>query len=302
MQKKSYKTMRYKEIFLPEQFPISHIRHRQGYQTGDYLHFHNGIEIGLCTEGSGVFFVGNRTHSFSAGDVSVIFADQPHIAQSPEQMESRWFFLVVDSENLCRLLGYSSACLSNHAPEDKKFPIIFRKEEHPQVCQTVQEIFSELEQQNDYYQTVVLHKMMCLFLEILRCAEARNTATSVTDPIGYDCVAPAIHYICVHYRENFPLSELAKACNLSQAQFLRNFKQVMEYTPSEYLLRVRMNIAKNLLISTEESVLNIALQCGFNSISTFNRNFRQLFSVTPTEYQDAFRLRRKNRTGNAIGR
>lgn len=293
MQKKSYKTIHYKEIQLPEKFPVSYIRHRQGYETGDWLHFHNGIEIGFCTEGSGVFFVENRTHAFSKGDVSVIFADQPHIAQSPEGTESQWFFLVVDSESLCRLMGYSAACLTNHVPEGKKFPIVFRKERYPQVCRTVQEIFDELEEKREDHQTMVLHKMMCLFLEIVRSGEEQRGQEGKAETVAYDGIAPAIHYICVNYREDFPLSELAKACNLSQAQFLRNFKQVMQYTPSEYLLRVRMNMAKNLLLSTENSVMEVALQCGFNSISTFNRNFKRLVSLSPTEYQEKFRLRQE---------
>ncbi|MBO4366129.1 MAG: AraC family transcriptional regulator, partial [Clostridia bacterium] len=50
----------YSEIDFPEDFPIAFTRHVQRYQSGGALHFHNGIEIGICHEGTGLFFIDNR--------------------------------------------------------------------------------------------------------------------------------------------------------------------------------------------------------------------------------------------------
>lgn len=56
-----------------------------------YLHYHSSLELGVCLGGSGVFYIGNQTFSFSKGDISVIFPNVIHIAQSSsgrqQQME-----------------------------------------------------------------------------------------------------------------------------------------------------------------------------------------------------------------------
>lgn len=59
-----------------------------------YLHYHN--ELGLCTEGSGIFFLEDQIIPFQAPCVSVIYSGQIHIAQTNPDHPARWYFLHVD--------------------------------------------------------------------------------------------------------------------------------------------------------------------------------------------------------------
>ena len=61
-----------------------------------YLHYHSSLELGVCLEGSGVFYIGSQTFSFSQGDVSIIFPNIIHIAQSAQEKGSKWRFITVD--------------------------------------------------------------------------------------------------------------------------------------------------------------------------------------------------------------
>ena len=59
----------------------------------------------------------------------------------------------------------------------------------------------------------------------------------------------------------------------------------MRKTPFHYLLEFRVNQAKNLLVSGDEAVVEIALACGFESASYFNRVFRRCVGMTPSEFR-----------------
>ena len=91
----------YLEIPLPAEFPVHVFSYVQGFRDWSRLHFHNGVEIGLCLEGEGLFLIENRILPFSAGDISLIFPDQPHIARSGPGAPSRWYFITVDFPGRC---------------------------------------------------------------------------------------------------------------------------------------------------------------------------------------------------------
>lgn len=61
-------------------------------------------------------------------------------------------------------------------------------------------------------------------------------------------------------------------------------------TPTAFLNTIRLEQAAMLLRTTEESVLDIMLECGFNNVSYFNQRFREGFGITPTRYRQFNRL------------
>ena len=61
-----------------------------------YLHYHNELELGWCTEGSGIIFVEDKVIPFQAPCASVIYQGQIHIAQSNPDKPAKWYFINVD--------------------------------------------------------------------------------------------------------------------------------------------------------------------------------------------------------------
>lgn len=100
MQKRS-NTGVYDEESVPDSFPV---RARDFYLLNDSpivsLHYHDTTELGYCHKGSGVFVVGNKKLSFSAGDVSIIAPGEMHLAQSHRGTQSLWTFVFVDMNEL----------------------------------------------------------------------------------------------------------------------------------------------------------------------------------------------------------
>ncbi|MBE9192530.1 AraC family transcriptional regulator [Gloeocapsopsis crepidinum LEGE 06123] len=92
-------------------------------------------------------------------------------------------------------------------------------------------------------------------------------------------------YINAHLEEDIKLADLAELVGISQFHFSRLFKQSMKVSPHQYLLQQRVERAKQLLKTTKYSVVEIALQCGFNSHSHLSKQFRQLTGMTPKAYR-----------------
>lgn len=75
--------------------------------------------------------------------------------------------------------------------------------------------------------------------------------------------------------------ELAKQVKLSTRQLERLFKRYLDRTPKRFYLDLRLRKARLLLLQTNQSVINIALACGFSSPSHFSKCYRSLFGRTP---------------------
>jgi AraC family transcriptional regulator len=81
------------------------------------------------------------------------------------------------------------------------------------------------------------------------------------------------------------IGDLAQQTQLSDYHFARNFKQVTGESPHAYVVRRRVEKAKELLQRKEESLSDIALSCGFSSQSHFSARFKKLVGVTPKQFQ-----------------
>jgi AraC family transcriptional regulator len=81
------------------------------------------------------------------------------------------------------------------------------------------------------------------------------------------------------------LQVLAKESGYSRVHFVRMFRAATGYTPHNYLLKLRLDRARELLASPTLSLTDIALECGFSSHSHLSRVFRQALGATPSEYR-----------------
>lgn len=98
-------------------------------------------------------------------------------------------------------------------------------------------------------------------------------------------VRQVLEYINEHLSQEIKLSDLAQLLGMSQYHFSHLFKQAIGVAPYQYLIQQRIERAKQLLKQTDQSILEIALECGFNSHSHLSKQFRQLTRITPKAYR-----------------
>ena len=94
-----------------------------------------------------------------------------------------------------------------------------------------------------------------------------------------------LDYIDAHLDSDITLVILARLLDMSQFHFSRLFKQSIGLSPHQYLLQQRVERAKQLLKQTDRLILDIALDCGFNSHSHLSKQFRQFTGMTPKAYR-----------------
>jgi AraC family transcriptional regulator len=94
----------------------------------------------------------------------------------------------------------------------------------------------------------------------------------------------------VHARmeDEFTLAEMAQSVELSTAHFSRMFRKSTGESPHRFVLRHRVERAKELLRVAEARVLDVAVACGFKTQQHFARVFRRMCGVSPTEYRQEF--------------
>jgi AraC family transcriptional regulator len=98
-------------------------------------------------------------------------------------------------------------------------------------------------------------------------------------------LAEVLDYIDAYLDQDLKLADIAHLTGMSPFHFSRLFKQSTGLSPHQYLLQQRIERAKQLLKQTDQSILDIALACGFSSHSHLSRKFRQLTTMTPKAYR-----------------
>ena len=94
-----------------------------------------------------------------------------------------------------------------------------------------------------------------------------------------------INYIHTNYAEHITVASLASLCDFSEYHFMRFFKKHVGMTCVDYINNYRLDVASAMLKESDNSIMEIALDTGFNNISYFNKVFKSKFNVTPSQYR-----------------
>ncbi|MFO1496963.1 MAG: helix-turn-helix domain-containing protein [Verrucomicrobiota bacterium] len=98
-------------------------------------------------------------------------------------------------------------------------------------------------------------------------------------------ITRAKQFIQEHQGEDLSLGQVAKAVNTSTFYFCKMFKKATGVNFTDYLSRVRIEKAKNLLLNPNLRISEIAYEVGFQSLTHFNRVFKKIVGQSPTEYR-----------------
>jgi two-component system, response regulator YesN len=99
-------------------------------------------------------------------------------------------------------------------------------------------------------------------------------------------IEDALKYISAHYSEDITMSSIAKALFLNSSYFSKIFNEYVGQTFSEYITKVRMNYAKELLKVSYLKVYEVAEKVGYSDYRHFSKKFKELMGVSPIEYRD----------------
>lgn len=140
---------------------------------------------------------------------------------------------------------------------------------------------------------LIMQQLLQVHFNLYREVETLPAARPATREALYRRLYLARDYMAASFEQPLLLEDIAAVAGLSPNHLLRSFKQLFQQTPYQYLLTRRLAQAQTLLAQTGQSVTDICLAAGFESVGAFSWRFRRQFGLSPTEY------RRQQRGANA---
>lgn len=102
---------------------------------------------------------------------------------------------------------------------------------------------------------------------------------------GSNRLAYVVAYIKENIRENLDIDLLSNKACMSKSHFSRSFRLELGISPTEFILRERLRLARTYLQSTENRIQEVCFMAGFKNVTYFIRAFKQEFGVTPKAFQ-----------------
>ncbi len=156
---------------------------------------------------------------------------------------------------------------------------------HPRDKDGAERLFARLCTRNDLQAPSAAAERLSLFYRIwsiaLESTESHYIGGKAKATIEH--AAEQIHESC--YKKGLSVAELAAQAGMSEVHFRRLFARRFGISPARYIMRIRINRAKELMADSALSLADIAEQSGFTSESYFHRVFRSLCETTPAAYR-----------------
>lgn len=266
----------------PPGFPIT----ARMWDRINYLaHWHSEHELVLVYEGKVGIGINSEYRVLEKGDIVLVSGGDVHYYDSKDK-KSTVLVIVFHQELIDSVIDF---------PTNKKALITFLDRptvKDIQLEETVLEkmkscmdkIYHEIINQQTSYQYFVKAYLIELFSLFSRYIP-RITINSETNSVnsgGISLVQKALKYLESNYSHDITLEDAAKYLQISSFYFSRVFSKVTGKTFKNYLSTIRVEKALTLIKSTNKPIIDIAYECGFNSIRTFNRVFKTIKGITPS--------------------
>ncbi|MFI3286443.1 MAG: AraC family transcriptional regulator [Rikenellaceae bacterium] len=248
------------------------------------LHVHPEIEIVYISSGEGECIVADNNIPFNKGDIFVFGSYLPHYFKSRlHSTESSSIYIQfiegILPSNYTSMPGCTNIKLLLHSgSRGVKWHLGCNHKLVDQICR-MQEIdgFDRLSSLYNILDQLGQNLEHASLIASASYTLARNTNDSIYHRI--------IEYINLHFREHITLSQLAKHAHMNSSAMCRYFKSKAGQSIFNYLLDVRIAIAKEELATTDNPIAQIAYEIGFSSISYFNTQFKKITNITPSQYR-----------------
>lgn len=254
-------------------------------------HWHDCLEISYILKGEGSYTVNGLVYKMKPKDIILFNNIEPHswAASSNSTMEvsSIVFDLHMicsnetnpfDSQYLQPFLHRNTNFTNKLHPKNFYTPIIYN---------LLLQITEEFTQRPIGYELMIKAKLLEMMTYLIRHFQDNNKTSEVLEQkeIKLLRLSEALDYVQQHYTSPISLTEVAGVACMNPSYFSSFFKETIGSSFVDYLTQLRIHHADQLLRTTDYKILDIALQSGFGSLSSFNRSFKKIKGISPSHFK-----------------
>ncbi len=275
----------FENIFQDSKYPVNFTNESE--LSTFPLHWHNYVEI-IRADRSGICYeINGHSYTLAKNDFLFIWPGELHA------------LIYQPRPSYVQLLQFDYAFLSQR-PDFQKISFLFHALRHIEsekqialsqalgnLFDTLQKIFFSADNFLEVKCCMVIYEFFISVGEHLLsasspCQQKKVTlhSSQVTERMISIC-----SYLSLHCNEAITLDTAAQKAGFSKYHFSRLFKEFTNDSFTDFIIKERLRNAEELLHNTSLSITDVALQSGFNSISTFNRVFRKQKHCSPSQFR-----------------
>lgn len=248
---------------------------RKYTSTHDCIHKEHIVtcySLHIVTGGKGTYVLDDVRHEVKAGKLFAFvpgirfegFSDPRH----PLKMYSIRYSLSVSGES---------------AGEDlpEPFPLVgayslLREQHIHDLAERICGSFDKIDGIGLLYQKSLFHHVLYAIVEDLHLQEKQSSTAML--------IEETFEYLKRHYKENVSVDQLAAMTGLSTSHYSKLFKEKIGYSPKDYLIRLRINRAKQFLEFSDSQLKDVAQKVGYPDEFYFSRIFKRVVGISPSQF------------------
>ena len=252
------------------------------------LHWHDEMEIIYIKKWQGYVTVDFKQYKVSGSTIVLILPGQLHSIEQYDDLSMEYENIIFNVGMLlprtedASSTGFLRPFLNGQITVPTIYSIV---SDHYHALTTCLDACDEISKTKpEGYELYIKGKLFEFFYILSnRCRNEKNPRTVKS----LDKMKIILKFIENSYMHKISVAEIADRVEFSESHFMRYFKENMGTSFVDYLRDYRLTMAARLLLVSDETILSIAVEVGFENLSYFNRAFKKKYGVTPREYRNS---------------
>jgi len=250
-------------------------------------HFHNKYEIFYVKEGNGNAHIGDYRGSIQSGNLYLIGPNIPHsfITKSNTSINKNQVkgLLINFEKDFMKhaFIHYNEFKQIERLLENSKRGLLIQTKPYHKIIKLLK-LVPILKNAEHILITIQLLNLLTQVDPILLSSTLLNNQKTLQRDLRLEKV---ITFLTEHFSEEIDLETISSLVAMNPSAFSRYFKEKTETTLMQYIQELRIEHACQLILREDLDIAQIAMDCGFNSISHFNKVFKRIKNMTPSTYR-----------------
>lgn len=268
---------------LPMHISLGTLSHFPNHRM--LCHWHDDLEWITVVDGSMRYQIGGQTVLLSAGDTLFVNTRQLHYGFSGNDPDCHYCCVLSHPD----LLGKNKVLYEQFLRpvlENKNMPYFHLHagtEDARAVYTLTDQILREKNEGKPGYEMMIIGMLHILWHQLYPLC--LTTKPVVHDYSDETLQKDMVSFIQKHYAEHLTLADIAASGHVCQNKCCVIFRRFLQQSPIDFLNAYRLEVSCRLLRTTESSITDIALACGFNHLSYYSKLFMRKYGRTPTQWR-----------------